>query len=866
MPTTRPNDRRRTRVLLALLGAVSAAALLVVAWSGGASQAAERSDQREPPRRIVRSSERPVEVPEGETIADAALDLPAAEVRRAEAAIEPEALAVGPATRTVEACLRVVDRSTGEPIAGATVSRVWLDRARLANVEKAGEAGWSVQPSGEDGVLRLTWPSSGERDVQARIEADRYVLGVVGGLGEDAGARAGATTDDVREASELLGGVRTVSLLRAARVLVEPLGFDADEGVAMLFEDGDARDRRPDEVERWNGEERVTFEGVEPGLVSVAMSVAGEPLVVRQSIAVGPGEDVVVPLEARRGETLRGRVVESSTRTPLEGIAVLARPALSGVHPDVEGAPFEKVLSAGDGSFEIDGVPPGKVLLKLVPPYGPSVDRTVTVIEGEGTRTRELGIPGSASIEGRVVAPDGASAAGIEVACLPASELRSLRIEGGDSLDSKEIGRRGGLVRADADGRFRFDAVPSGRTLAIVATGGGASGAVTLQPPRVGELRRGVEVALGPIEPATFRVADSDGRPVHAIDVSVRWALGPAGLWSPWKDEQSPDGAFQVEVDRQQVRRIRVRAEGFLPLDVSWPETEGVRAVQPTFTMTPALGLDVEVADANGLMVRGAWIVAMPSEYDDDPSSRTARRARRGSRTDSLGLASLVLDREGPWTLRTGRAGYVTQSRQVEVRPRGDSGSEGPREVFVLEPDEPPAPAVVEGTLVRWGTGGSIPAVEFDGLRGGSAEIDGATFRLVGIRPGSVSIVARPQGFESVRLPLDRLDPGEVRNVGEIRTRGATRLDVRVKGADGKPIRDARVRLVSRSPEKGGRAGLPRRLDFPRRADRTGAYRKSAVARVRWTLVVDRKGFKRKVTQVKVTGSRQTVEVTLERR
>ena len=109
MPTTRPNDRRRTRVLLALLGAVSAAALLVVAWSGGASQAAERSDQREPPRRIVRSSERPVEVPEGETIADAALDLPAAEVRRAEAAIEPEALAVGPATRTVEACLRVVD-------------------------------------------------------------------------------------------------------------------------------------------------------------------------------------------------------------------------------------------------------------------------------------------------------------------------------------------------------------------------------------------------------------------------------------------------------------------------------------------------------------------------------------------------------------------------------------------------------------------------------------------------------------------------------------------------------------------------------------------------------------------------------------
>ncbi|MEM9380388.1 MAG: hypothetical protein AAGB93_10615 [Planctomycetota bacterium] len=864
MSTIRRSSTRRRSVLLVLVGAVSAAALFVVASTGDEIHAAEPADRTPLERRVDRPSERPLDVRALGSTVGAGPTASAPVARRAEAVLDAEAPAAGTIARPLEARVRVVDRSTGEPIAGATVSRVWRDRERLADAAKAGAAGWSVRPASEDGVLVLTWPGGEGRDVQARVEADGYVRGVVGGLVETASGAELPAPGDVREASELFGGVRTVALLRAARVVVEPLGFGASEGTAMLFEDGDARDRQPDAMERWSGAESVAFEDVEPGLVSVAMSVAGEPLVVRQSIAVAPGEDVRVRLEARRGETLKGRVVEASTRTPLEGVGVVARPALSGVHPEVEGAPFEKVQTASDGSFEIDGVPPGKVLLVLVPPFGPPVERPLTVIEGEGTRTRELALAGAASIEGRVVAPEGVAVSGIEVVCLPLSELRSVRIESGGSLDSKEVSRRGGLVRADAEGRFRFDAVPSSRTLAIVATGGGATGVATVEPSRVGEMRRGVEVELGAIEPASFRIADPEGATIDGmIDVSVRWALGPAGIWSPWSTHLSNDaGGLQVDVDRSQVRRIRLRAMGFMPFDEPWPTVDGAPAVDPTFTLTPALRVDFEVADVNGLMVRGARFVATPAEFDEDPSSRTARRARRWARTDSLGRGSLVLDREGSWTVRIGREGYVGQTRRVEVR----AGEEAPREVFVLEVDEPPARAVVEGTLVRWGTGGSIPSVEFDGLRGGSAEIDGASFRLVGIPPGRVTLVARPQGFESVRLPLDRLEPGEVRDVGEIRTRGATRLDVRVKGPDGRLVRDARVRLFRLPPQKGGRADLPRRLDFPRRADRSGTYRRSAVARVRWNLVVERKGFRRSVRQVRVQGARQSVTVDLVRR
>ncbi len=756
--------------------------------------------------------------------------------------------------------LRIVDRTTDEPIVGATVTRVWAGGDRLRESKRVGDElaarGWVSAPSGDDGLLELRWAGSPVIDV--RVEADGYVQGVVGSLAAALPAQPGSDKGDV---------ARRIGLVRATRVVVEPIGFPVDvEGLVMLFEDGDARGRKPDQQVPWKGEPTVTFEGVEPGRVSVVLAVQGHPLVARQSIAADPGEEVRVELRARRGEVLRGRVVERTTRQPLAGIEVRARPELSGVSPVVEGAGVPVIVSGSDGSFLIEGLAPGRVRVELTPPYGPSVTREVIVIEGEATRTRELAIAGAAALSGRVLVPEGVSPGTVQVAVMSTGEVASLRIEDFALKGIKGLARRGAVTRVAADGSFRFDTVTSGRSLSVVASSpAGVGVALVGKPLDVGEERRNVEVTITQPERVTFRVVDSNAVPVETARVSLRWIFGGRGLWTGASKEDGVDGLYTLGADAETVRRIKLNAEGFLPFNAPWPVIDGTPERQPVFTLTRSATIEVFVQDTAGLAVRRARVTALPEDLDSsaDGGGRRRWRGRSSSLTDSFGRATLTLEGGERWVVSAGARGYMRPDAQTVDAAAGTPGSSL---AFLLEPIVPPEPATVVGTLVRQGTGAPLPAVRFDGLRNGSAEIDGATFRLVGLRPGRVTIVAHAVGFESVKIPIERLAAGEVRDVGEIRTRGATRVDVIIRDKDGKLVRDARVRLFRVPPEDGGRAGLPPRLDFPRRPDGSGKFRKSAVARVKWRLVVDNKRSKRFTRTVAISGATKTIKVVLEPR
>ncbi|MEM9799714.1 MAG: carboxypeptidase-like regulatory domain-containing protein [Planctomycetota bacterium] len=754
--------------------------------------------------------------------------------RRAAAPLEPsevDATAVVPRS----AFLRVVDALSEEPVVGADVADVWVAGQLL-------EVGWESEPSDESGQLTVRW--NGPSAIDVAIAAEGYVTGIRPDLASEGGEELPA-----------------VALLPTARIEVSAVGFAPNlEGRALLFERADARRDLPDRSIDWRGESSIVFDDVTPGLASVVLYAQNSPAVLRPAIETQPGETTRVELVARRGETVRGRVVERTTRSPLGGVHVRPAPAESGLSRDVERMPFEVVITGADGSFELVGLPPGEVKLELTSDFGPAVEREIVVVEGDATRVRELAINGAATVSGRVVLPDGVAAGEVTLAVVATSEVGQLSQEGGAVDSVRELSRRGTEVPLSADGTFRCDRAPVGRSVSLLAVAGGALGATVLKSNlRPGEVRRDIEVELAPLEPVVFRVTDVDGSAVDRVRVAFRWALGKAAAWATWEDLVAREGTFRAPIDAAGVRRVRLRADGFLPLDVPWPK-DVQEGEPPVFVLQPSYALDVFVRDESGLAIEGARAIAALA---DNGPSQGRKAPRRSARTDAFGRVRIEVDRVGSWSVEAHQRGFRSSVPVLVTISEADTLAEI---AVTLEREPPPSPATVRGRFVRRGDGAPPPAFRFDGLRGGSARIDGPEFELIGIRPGASSIVVRADGYESVRLPIDRLAAGETVDVGEIVTVGATRLSVRVRDGAGRSLRSARDRLVRLRPSTAGRPGHPPRLELPRRKDAAGTYRRSDVPRARWRLVVESKGFRRSVREVDVSGGRATIDVRLVRR
>ncbi len=858
---TRP-EPRLTRFLLVLLGGLCALGLGALAFFTDPVPSSDRGPGRGsqvaaplvPGRGLAgvegRDAERPgVDTPAGGAEPTRSALRAARGQDDGEPSTSPERLAR----------LRVTAADGGALVPGVELERVWdEDDRRIRDVALTG---------GSDGILELRWRGGAILDIELGAPGFERVTVVDVAADPAVGPAVDPAVDPAAGPAGGPAAVVEVALRRGVTLTVSSEGFEeGTEGLLLLYRSLNA-DGRTTHRQRWELHEALTVE-VSPGPLSAVLVVPGMLPSSHRGLNVGPGEQMSLVFTATEGERMRGRVVEKSTRQPLAGVKVQARPAVAGVERGKAGRlAYPPVVTGDDGRFEIEGLPLGPLDLSLAPGFGPPVIRRLTVTEGEAVRTRDLAIGGAAAISGRVRCGEGVDPEGLTVLILAPGELGRLSpdpAKGGAVLVDGESRRRGAVAEVLEDGSFRCETAPAGRPVGVLAQAGAAMGFVRLDGPLLpGEEREGIELELTRPDLAVLRVVNDLDEPVSAVEISARLVLtgsaegGVGAMWSRAQQYQDAAGRFETGFPADAIRRVRLSAEGHLPLHTSWPMVGGAPAPEPTLQMVACSPLELLVLDEYRFAVKGARIEAWP----DDLSAKDAgsRRLLRTARCDGRGRATLELDRAvGDWIVRARASGH-RDGEEI----RWSKGRAGELRM-VLQREPRPAPASISGRLVRLGDGSPIPGLRFGGLRGGVAVLDGADFELKGIRPGRVQIVAEAPGYERVRLPVDQLEPGQAVEISELHTQTTARVRVTVSDRAGNWPRKAKVRLLRIGEDRGGRQDVPKKITFPAVGDAEGGFEHGGVPRTRWLLAVDHPQYARFREIVAVRSRRSEFEVTLQ--
>lgn len=798
--------------------------------------------------------------------------------------------------------IRVTDGASGLPIVGATVTEVFAspvagdfsDRATRREPLDPTTA-WRAAAADDRGMLELVCRIPDGADglstppsFDVRVEAGGYVGAVVPEV-EGLLDTADPTTP-AEEMARDAGPVREVALFAAGSLVLDVLDVPPDAtGRLVLWASSSARGRKPFLEFLWpldtnvakaggvtlapsvGGNQRLVFEDLPPGPLSVALAVTGSPVAMQQGLVLRSGQQLEQVIRLTDGEMVNGIVRDLHTKAPVQGVAVALEPTVEGLIPRLDRLPYPPPVTDERGAFSIPGAPMGKLKLELHTADGATHQREVTVVSGNITRRHEFYVRGAASLSGRVRAPDGLSLAGVQVLVTTADVASDLRaLSGGLSL--RDGFDQGSLAVVDpATGRFRAEAVPSGRALVVHAmASGSAYTALRVAPIKLNETMDGVELVLEPRQRLSFRVESASGEPVTNVSVRLRGAVealprpgkkAPVSRWGPRETlEVQADGLFSVAPLVAKPHKIRLYWDGRLSTVFDWPD-EDAEAI-PTFEIVPPPVVLVNVRDTDGVAVRGARVKAtLPPSVPPPEGKKLASSAY----TDQFGRARLRLPSTedgsvpGPFDLNVATGGY-SSSVGLTVD-EGDALPSSGIEV-VLERAEIVERAVITGRLVR-GNGEPLPGPRFDGLRGGAAHVDGHSFELRGIRPGRTKVVVHCHLFESQALDPVVLRAGERLDVGEILVRPATMVAVTVKDPRGKIVKNAQVQLVRLPPSRAGREGLPRRIQFPAELSSRRDYRRWNIPRARWRLVVKRRGYKTYQRELRLKEAVERLEVEL---
>ncbi len=218
--------------------------------------------------------------------------------------------------------------------------------------------------------------------------------------------------------------------------------------------------------------------------------------------------EVVLPL--RRGHTLRGRVYDGASQAGIASASIGFREADTG---RFEGnwRTRPHVSSSKDGSFVLNGVPPGRITLEVS--ANDYASRELDVAVADDTAPVEIALSSGGMIAGRLTAADGVTP-----------------IEGFAGLFRIDRGFHGGGAPTSESGEFSFRNLTPGR---YRLTGQAASGNTTREFEVADNERiEGVVLALG--AGRTVRGTVTGLRPAELKAVSLSWwPDGVMGLRRP---------------------------------------------------------------------------------------------------------------------------------------------------------------------------------------------------------------------------------------------------------------------------------------------------------------------------------------------
>ncbi|MEE8469251.1 MAG: carboxypeptidase-like regulatory domain-containing protein [Planctomycetota bacterium] len=746
---------------------------------------------------------------------------------------------------------RLLDARSGSAVVGAVL--------RLVDGEREAHA-----TSAEDGSFTLTWPAGTPAALE--IAHPGYV-------------------DQRRPRVELAPGLEIVLVPSGSiegRVL-SGRGVDLAAGEVGLWVHNGLR-ALGDVLQETSIDAagRFGFGDLAPGLYTAGLHVRGGPLLLESGFAVSAGLATELVLDLGQGLTLRGRVLVRGSLEPLAGAVIEARPELQGASDGFEERGWTRLLSAGDGTFEVRGLPSGRVNVSVRAPWGSVQERQFAVSEtGEG-RLETFVLPAPAFLSGVVVDAAGQPVPGARVTLAPEGDVRSFQWAHIGELREELEARGLPLVRADGRGRFDLGAVPALTRLQLAAypaqaasgaesgaergtIAGAAAGFQRGVRLREGEARTGLVLELVRALALEGRVVDEAQQGIAGATVELRTRAGRA--WPVLGQAHTgADGRFRFSAVPEGGVRLVAQADGFQDgaANLTFPRAPGssARGEPIQLELAPASVIAGTVLDPGGWAVPGASVRARKHVGDIELRKAPWQAADEFGRFRITGLE------EGLWTVDA----WAPTHRLVEGSAATVRLPSAALVLLTLEPRPTPEPATITGELALRGSGLPLAGLRLQGARGASVTLEGTRFRITGVRPGRLRLTAKAPGVETVVYDALQPAPGARIDLGRYEVRRTSAVSVRVQRPGGQPVLGATVRLqraaarIAADQAASALAGVrsPSAKVRLRYDQEHQAYEHAGVSRGTWELRVSHSGWstvKREVTLAK--GSEVlTVELT----
>ncbi len=491
---------------------------------------------------------------------------------------------------------------------------------------------------------------------------------------------------------------------------------------------------------------------------------------------IAPTEDRTVTLTLRPcgGVSFAVRTEDGRTVPPLTVFLVAEEEADTYGH----GHRFVRHFDAAEESLEIEGVPPGTYLLRVVGEgYGPATRGGIEVEAGSLARVPEIVLRRGTGLAGLVQDRDGDPLAGAWITCAPA--------QGEDALSGLRA------TWSESDGSFRFEGLGNGNW---VVRGEYPGLAPAVVPIAISENSSAEPVVLelglgGAVE---GHVLARDDRPVASARVELRRPFFQAHTFTDlsgyYRFDRIPPGHYQVGLERENPTEIRSK-----PAEVVEGE---VRVVD--FRTGSALLLELR---RSGEPAAGAQVALSRLQIEEGQIE-----GLHWAITDPLGRAKLHDLEPGNYTLS------VWTDTEQFVRPLGVPESEEATLSVPLPPIEVPGQVEsfsdgrpIPGARVRWsaGEGASatfyVPGAGDTGVAVSASDApqvvtwtDGAgRFRLHVPESGPFALKVSAAGYLEAAAPFEPYG-APVR----VQLHRAVRVEGRVVDASGRPVEHAIVAMV----------------------------------------------------------------------
>lgn len=472
---------------------------------------------------------------------------------------------------------------------------------------------------------------------------------------------------------------------------------------------------------------------------------------------------------------------------------------------------WKRTVTDADGAFSFAAVSPGGIEIRAqAPRYQAAELQGIEAKAGQELAGLELLLPPAASVEGRVLSPDGRPVPGAEVTVV-------------QSDSATGFGFSGLYAQTDGDGRYNLEGVPPGaRTLEAKADGyrravrdlevtAGAANTADLT------LERGFEVS--------GRVIDEAGNPVASVQLMM--VAGRDFFSGVLSDMSGADGSFRFAGVQEGTFRITARKAGY----AANPQGDSV-----TVAGASVSGVEVKLTAGGTISGRLSGL-----EFSQLSRVRVTANGFRPGQVDPEGAYSIPNMPPGEWDVEASvpdtslhAEGHVTlEPGMVEAKLDLQFGKGFTLTGVVLRNNAPLAGAGLR--LERTGTISTYQA---------ASDHQGA-FRFGGLDAGKYELtVNTPTGArhkETLEISGDR----EV----QIDLKSASLAGRVIDAADSSPVAGAEVTLESVDDKESRFNGVTSNTDS------RGAFRVAEVADGVWKLRASHDGYAPAEKEVQIAGA-----------